>query len=353
MTAGVPSHSGTMRILAVTNMYPTPGNVALGTFVEQQVMGLRAAGVEMDVLFIDRRRHGSSAYLTVPSQIRRRLRRFDADLVHVMYGGVMSALAVRAVRDRPTIVTFHGSDLLGEHLSGWWRRLIAFGGVLCSRYTAHRATGVVVVAPLLSQALPDNVDPGKVRVIPCGIDLSRFRPLDRHACRQALGWQDDRFHVLFNSNGDDPVKRPGLARAAVERLRAAGIEAELQELRGMPNSEMPRRLNAGDVLLLTSRHEGSPTVVKEALACNVPVVSVDVGDVRQQIQGVDGCYLAEADAEDLAAKLRAVHEGPRRVDGRVKMEALSLEQIALRLREFYCDALSPDDSMGAGSGPPR
>ena len=91
----------------------------------------------------------------------------------------------------------------------------------------------------------------------------------------------------------------------------------------MPNSEMPRRLNAGDVLLLTSRHEGSPTVVKEALACNVPVVSVDVGDVRQQIEGIDGCYLAAPMSDDLAAKLRCVHDGHRRVAGRAKMESLS------------------------------
>src|SRR5262252_5672050 len=107
-----------MRVLAVTNLYPTANEPALGSFIEQQVAGLRETGVEVEVLFVDRRRHGATEYLSVPTRIRSRLRRFDADLVHIMYGGVMANVATRAIRSRPTVVTFHGTDLLGEHLSG-------------------------------------------------------------------------------------------------------------------------------------------------------------------------------------------------------------------------------------------
>src|SRR5947209_15974810 len=121
-----------MRILAVTNIYPTDSRPSLGTFVEQQVKGLCSTGLDVEVLFVDRRQEGVGAYLRLPDRIRSWLRTFDADVVHIMYGGVMADVATRTVRDRPTVVTFHGSDLLGEHLSGHFRRIIARYGVVSS-----------------------------------------------------------------------------------------------------------------------------------------------------------------------------------------------------------------------------
>jgi glycosyltransferase involved in cell wall biosynthesis len=324
-----------MRVLAVTNLYPTPTEPALGSFIEQQVAGLRETGVEVEVLFVDRRRHGATEYLSVPTRIRSRLRRFDADVVHIMYGGVMANVATRAIRSRPTVVTFHGTDLLGEHLSGVFRRLVAKCGVWSSWAAARRATGVVVVGKALREVLPDNVDRAKVRIIPCGIDLTRFRPLERSACRRQIGWSENNFHVLFNTSGDDPVKQPALARAAVETLKRAAVPAEIHELRGISNTEVPIWLNASDVLLLTSRTEGSPTIVKEALACNLPVVSVDVGDVGERIRDIEGCHLAAAEPGDLAEKLQLVYTGPRRVRSREKMEEVSVRQSAVQLKTFY------------------
>ena len=327
-----------MRVLAVTNLYPTDSNPALGTYVEQQVRGLRNVGVEVEVLYINRQERGPGTYVTVPERVRDSVRRVDPDVVHVMYGGVMADRVTRAVKHRPMVVTFHGSDLVGEIVSSRLRRLLASYGVICSHRAARRATGIVVVSRELWNALPANISRNKVRIIPCGIDTTRFRPLERSRCRVELGWPDDRFHVLFNVNGDDPVKQPGLARGAVEELKRTGIPVELQEMRRLPYGEIPTRLNGGDVLLLTSRHEGSPTIVKEALACNLPVVSVDVGDVGEQISGIDGCYLASPNPEDLAAKLRLVYQGPRRVEGHGKMETtLSIDRIAQRLKQFYTE----------------
>ncbi len=137
----------------------------------------------------------------------------------------------------------------------------------------------------------------------------------------------------------DPRKRLDLAKAAVEAANHSGVRAELHQLRGVPHEEVPTWLNASDVVLLTSLHEGSPNIVKEALACNIPVVSVDVGDVRERIQGIEGCYLAVPEPRDLAAKLQMVHAGSRRVVSRVKMQELSLERVALQLKEFYSEVL--------------
>jgi teichuronic acid biosynthesis glycosyltransferase TuaC len=324
-----------MKVLAVTNMYPTPFDPGSGTFVEQQVTGLRRLGVDVRLLFIERRAKGMAAYLWTRSLVRASIAEFEPDLVHIMYGGIMADLATAAVDDRPTVITFHGSDLLGEKLAGPIRRGIAACGVWSSHRAARRARGIVVVAEALRQRLHAYTDPSRIRLIPCGIDLDRFKPMDQGACRRQLAWRNDRFHVLFNAGGGDPVKRPWLARAAVARLKDAGVAVEMHEMSGVRNDEVAVWLNASDVLLLTSLHEGSPTVVKEALACNLPIVSVVVGDVRDRIAGVEGCYLASADPDDLAAKLRIVHANGRRVDARRSVSALSLESTAMDLAAFY------------------
>src|SRR5262249_40104147 len=113
------------RLLAVTNMYPTPHAPAAGTFVEQQIKSLRQIGLHIDVIFVDRARRGVGVYFSLRRQIHARIANFQPDIVHAMYGGVMAYQVIRTVNDRPTVVTFHGSDLLGEHLSGSLRKLMA------------------------------------------------------------------------------------------------------------------------------------------------------------------------------------------------------------------------------------
>jgi len=136
------------------------------------------------------------------------------------------------------------------------------------------------------------------------------------------------------------VKRPALANATVAALKTAGVRAQLHYMRGVSNAEVPLWMNASHALLLTSAHEGSPTVVKEALACGLPVVSVDVGDVAERIEGVVGCHLALAKPEDLAANLRVVQQTGCRVVAREKIQTLSLRNVALKLEHFYRDTLA-------------
>jgi len=280
-----------------------------------------------------------SVYLELRKKLTAHVENFDPDVVHVMYGGVMADQVVRIVSDRPKIVTFHGSDLLGEHLSGTVRKILASFGVWASWRAARRANRVIAVAKNLCDALPRDIERGKIHIIPNGIDLHRFKPLDRYECCNRLGWRPNIFHVLFPANSGDPVKRPRLARAAVDGLQRMGIAAEIHYLTGVSNEEVTIWLNASNVLLLTSRHEGSPTIVKEALACDVPVVSVDVGDVRERIEGVAGCYISSPDPDELAAKLFLVRNGTGRVAGRPTIQDLSLERTAMRLSALYQEAI--------------
>jgi glycosyltransferase involved in cell wall biosynthesis len=252
-----------------------------------------------------------------------------------MYGGVMAQRLVKGFHVLPMLVTFHGSDLLGESLSGWRRKVISRYGVWCSQQAAKAAEGIIVVARHLLRKLPRGVPPAKVRVLPCGIDLGRFKPMAPALCQRQLGWSSDSFHVLFASSNDDPVKRPWLAQAAVEAAVARGVPAQLHRMTGVPNSEVPMWLNASDALLLTSLHEGSPTIVKEALACGLPVVSVEVGDVAERLEGLEGCHLAGAEPAALAERLALVYHRRKRLNCGSRLEALSARHIARQLKDFY------------------
>lgn len=328
-----------MRILAVTNMYPTPQRPARGTFVEQQIVSLRRRGIDVEVVFLDRISQGMKSYGRLGQLVRSRLAASQPDIVHIMYGGIMADVVTRAVTDRPTVVSFCGTDLYGEHLSGYVRKIIAGYGVIASHRAARRAAGVIVKSKLMQEMLTKKLDRSKVRVIPNGVDLEEFKPLDQHMCQRQLGWGRQQFHILFPANSGDAVKRPQLAKAAVEHVERAGFPCEFHELRDVPHSQVKYWLNASDVVLLTSRHEGSPNIIKEALACNIPIVSVDVGDVHERIAGIPGCYLAEPEPNGLAAKLQLVFTGLRRIPGRGRVNELALDTIASRLNDFYCELL--------------
>lgn len=328
-----------VRVLAVTNAYPSPQHPEAGAFVEQQIVGLRRLGLDVDVMCVNRREKGVGSYFTMGAELQARMERFQPDVVHVMYGGVLAERVTRVVNDRPTVVSFCGSDLLGELLSGPIRRIASECGIFASQVAARRADGVIVKSRNLEESLPATVIRSKVRVIPNGIDLERFRPLDRSDCRNKLGWDSTKFHVLFPSTSGDPVKRPHLAQAAIEAANRSGLNTEMHRLRGVAHAEVPIWLNASDVVMLTSLHEGSPNIIKEALACDVPIISVDVGDVRERIGEIEGCHIALPDPRDLSSKLTLVRDGKRRIAGREKVRPLSLENISLLLQGFYREIL--------------
>src|SRR5262245_44695827 len=151
-----------MRVLAVTNMYPFHKAPTLGIHVAQQIIGLQEIGLEVKILFLNRFQNGMSVYFETYSQVASQIEAFNPEVVHVMYGGVMADLVTRRVLDRPTIVTFHGADLLGEELNGPLRKLLAHYGVKASHRAARRAHGVVVVSKSLEKTLPKDLDRSKV-----------------------------------------------------------------------------------------------------------------------------------------------------------------------------------------------
>ncbi|MFC7045384.1 glycosyltransferase family 4 protein [Halobacteriaceae archaeon GCM10025711] len=248
-----------------------------------------------------------------PTVLRHALRNYD--VLHANYG--LTAPFGLAQPRLPTVLTLWGSDLFGR-----------YGSV--SRLAARYYDAVVVMSEEMARAL--DVD---AHVIPHGVDLDRFRPIDREAARREVGWDPDGLHVLFPYSPNRSVKNYPLAERVVDATETElDREITLQTLSGVPHERMAYYYNAADALLLTSRREGSPNSVKEAMACNVPVVATAVGDVPERLAGVSESVVAESD-DELVAGLADVLAGDRRSDGRDAARAVSLDRMGGRLVEVY------------------
>jgi teichuronic acid biosynthesis glycosyltransferase TuaC len=324
-----------VRVLAVTNLWPTATRPDLGTFVKGQVEGLRRVGLDVDVEFVDRADRGRLEYYRLARRVGARIACDRPDVLHVMYGGILAERSTRAAvrAGLPTVVSFCGADLLGEHFDG--HRLGAAAGVRASKRAATRADAVIVKSDELAAALPANLA-ATVDVIANGIDLELFRAQDRAEAGRALGWDAAHFNVAFMAHRQSPSrKRPELAAAACAHLRRLGVDSQLHVITGIPHRDVPTVLNAADALLITSAQEGSPNIVREALACGTPVVSVAVGDVGDQLASIPGCRITGADPVALGSALAEVAAAPGRIDAAEYLAERSIEAVAEQVASVY------------------
>jgi len=322
-----------MKVLVVTNMYPTPDRPTLGTFVRDQVESIRKEGVDVDIFFVYGRKNKLN-YLWGIFRLWAWLLNHRYDLIHAHY--VFSGIIARTQFVYPVVLTHHGYEVFMT-----WERIP-------SRLITPLVDRVILVSKEQRQRLACR----KAEIIPCGIDLELFHPLPRELARQKLNLPLEKKLVLWA--GDlRPEKRFEIIQAAVSLAQKKDPLIELLPVTGQPHSMMPLYMNACDALLLVSDGEGSPMVIKEAMACNLPIVSVPVGDVPDVISDTDGCYLCEHDPVDVAEKLRLALNPPRRTDGREKIKHLEQGVIARRIIALYQDLLreknrqsSVNDSTG-------
>lgn len=302
-----------MRVL---NLVPSETSAAF----RGQVRALRARGVDCATLAVPGAHvpgERSRTPLDYLVHLGRTLRAAgdDFDLVHANQGVV--APAALAAANLPTVVSLWGTDLYGPL------------GPL-SRLCARAADAVVVMSSAMAEALHADC-----RVVPHGVDTNRFQPLDRRNARDAVGWTPDRTHVLYPYAPDRRVKNFPRARQVVEAAAPRLDDAvTLHAITGVPHDEMPAYMNAADALLLTSTHEGSPNAVKEALACNLPVVATPVGDVPERLDGVTPSTVASSNA-DLVDALVDVLARNERSNGREHVSGLDPESTARRLHAVY------------------
>jgi teichuronic acid biosynthesis glycosyltransferase TuaC len=310
-----------MRVLLVTGMYPTPDRPGLGGFVRDQVESLRAlGGVEIE-LFVIEPGGGPARWIAAARELRRRHARDRFDVVHAHYG--LAGLTAMAIRRAPHVVTFHGTDLAHPvvgRLSRALARLIDLPAPVSTGLTRFPGGGL----PGAGRTMP-------AAVLPTGVNLDRFARRDRSEARARVGLDPGRPYLLFPADPARPEKRHDRARELAE---AAG--AELLGYGGIAPEQVPDLINAVNAVVATSEREGYGLAPLEALACDVPVLSTDVGIAPVALRGIDGCLCAPFDRDRWLRALEPhLADADPRIEGRARAELFDRNRMAARVFEAY------------------
>ena len=305
-----------MKVLIVCHKYLRDKNFSIQNnwaFIYEQSKSLKNFGVDIDIFMTEGK--GLLGYLRNLKPLNRKIRSNNYDLVHAHYGlcGFIAILQRRC----PVIISFIGSDInLKTH------RIIS---KIAMRFSAYN----IFVEKKLAQIVKAK---NNFSIIPFGVDLNTFYFKDKLKCRRKMNLDTTANIALFPSSASRKVKNFALANKAIQMV--GGIDI-IQMGCGYTREEVNLLFNACDFLIITSFSEGSPQVVKEAMACNCPIVSTDVGDVKNIIENVRGCYLTTFDPKNVADKVEKVITLKERTNGRKKIEHLDLSIIARKIIEIY------------------
>jgi glycosyltransferase involved in cell wall biosynthesis len=299
-----------MRALVVTNMYPTPARPALGSFVRDQVDALRRIdGVRVELFAFAP--GGVGSYVKAAAELRRHHRAERYDVVHAHFG--LTAWPAFTAAGKAHAVTLHGTDLVHPR----------------SRAITLAALPLLDLVATVSKPLETQVPGWAVRgqraVLPCGVDVERFKPIPRAEARAALNLGPTGRYVLFPADPARPEKRHDRALAVVG-------DAHLLTLGNVDPAQVQLYVNAANAVLVPSERESFGLAVLEALACNVPVLATPVGIAPNALENVPGTLCAEFDAATWRAALEPHMNDPDpRIDGRGRAEPYSTDRMAAQV----------------------
>lgn len=326
-----------MKVLIMTSMYPPVS----GTFVRTQVEALKQAGIDIELLVLS----GRFRKLNYPKalfQLRRRLAKGSIDLVHAHYGYV--GMVARTQWKVPVVVTYHGGDLMGWIINDRGEKA-RFGPLVAAagRILARCANASIVQSAEMASLL----DAANVFIVPHEVDLDVFQLTDRDRARAALGLRANKKYLLFAAHPQNAVKRFPLANAVAAELGKQDASIELLVVYKEPQDRLALFMNACDALVFPSYMEGSPNVVKQAMACNLPIVATDVGDVREIIGATKGCYVCKPDVQEFVERLADILGRRERTRGRERVQHLAGPAVAQRIIGVYEQVLRNRAAHGA------
>jgi len=303
-----------MKVLFVSSGNSKEG---ISPIVTNQGKSLQNEG--LDLTYFKIKGKGIKGYLKNIKPLRILLTENDFDIVHAHYS--MSAFVASLSGARPLIVSLMGSDVKSDKL---FKVFIHLFNKLFWNKTIVK-----------SEDMKLSLGIKETQVISNGVDLDMFKPLNQLECKKKLGWDFEKKQILFAANPNRHEKNYPTAKKAFSKLDE--VNYELKVLQDVPKNQMSLHFNAADLVLLTSLWEGSPNVIKEALACNRPILSTNVGDVSTLLSNVNGCNIIEEDTQDIASKIKFSIENFSVSNGRKKVKSLKIDSInvALKIIELY------------------
>ena len=316
-----------MKILHIVSSLPTKEKPFIKSPVVSQIESLRRNGVSIDILNLDATEN-ILKYITGIFKIRKIIMQEKYDLIHAHYSycGLCSVFQKRV----PLLVSFMGNDLFGVINRNGRQTPGGIFNLITSRILI-RLTHTIIVK---SRRMSDIINRKNVFIVPNGVDFSKFKPLQKEPIQKDPESPQMK-KILFIGNPKSQTKNYPLAMKAVEIVKTEMPQIELLVICGIDQEQVAKYMGSSDLLLHTSLQEGSPNVVKEALACNLRVVSTDVGDVSELINGIKGCYITSYDPEDIARKIKSALNSKGTINSRDKIQHLEINIIAKRIILIY------------------
>jgi len=313
-----------MRVLFVAS-----GNSQFGIspFIKSQGESLRMNGVDLDYFLIQGK--GIQGYLSHVAKLRDRIKHKSYDIVHAHYG-LCGWVALLTFIKVPLVVSFMGDDLFGDADELGRQNVSDFFFINANKVLQYFIDFIIVKSANLAVHVKFK---DKMEILPNGVDFELFKPMakDEALRKLSINAKPNRKFVLFLGEITTIRKNFSLLQKAASDLP----DIELITPYPIDSTKVPFFLNMADVLVLTSFKEGSPNVIKEAMACNCPIVSTDVGDVREVIGDTEGCYIASFDPADVVDKIKKALAFGKRTNGREKISHLEINTIAHRIINIY------------------
>lgn len=351
-----------MNVLIISNMFPTPVHPAYGVFIKDQLASLEKHGINSHVYFLNgKERKGN--YLRAISDVARLLKRESFDLIHThhTYCNYALYLAMRiAGKSLPVVTTFHEGEVWADQEKvsdiSRLRRLglknlfqCARENIFLKRMALQWVDAIIAVdREMIRKVLRKEKIP-PVYEIPCGVDIEMFKPLAKEECRHVLGLPQDRDIIFFPSNPARHEKGFHLLQAAVQILEKSPAP-HIVVAGGIPHEKMPLYYNAADIVVHPSLYEASPTAVKEAMACNAPIVASRAGDTARVLGDMPGHFLCDLEPHDLANKIKNAIGFGKRTEGRNRIIELGLDMdsTAKKIQAVYADVMKKAYSLSSG-----
>ena len=309
-------------------LFASSGNSKAGIspIVRSQGESLKSAGIDLDYFTIVGK--GTKGYLKNILRLRKFLRTNNYDLIHAHYA-LSAWVAVLTFTKIPVIVSYMGCDTYGDYDENGRLLSSSYILILLAKLLQPFVKSIIVKSKNLEKYIYLKK---KVNTIPNGVNFEVFRPQNKAEAKELLGLDLKNKYVLFLACMDDKRKNFQLLNKARDLLNE---KFKILTPYPIAHNKIPIFLNACDVLVMTSYNEGSPNVIKEAMACNCPIVSTDVGDVKNVIGKTNGCYVCTYDPGDVADKIKKALDFGKKTNGREKIKHLDEKIIAEKIINLY------------------